>query len=425
MSTGSIETTRPEELRTPRRGWRTRWRWWLRVAEIRLRFVLLGLIALAVITQWERLRNVWERGRYAASGPAASSVAGDTEYFCPMDPGVLSAWPAICPICNMDLVQRQKHDAPLLPEGVVARMQLSPYRVQLAGIRTTEVTPDPLWHEIPVAGRLEVDSSKDRPAAEAVLCFDAVVSPSDHPFLRAAREAIVTSTNGAAAPATALLNEIDENEAPDVPRVHVRLSDQAGFAAGMFVRATIRISAGALEPAGSSQVLSVPQSSVVDHGDRQFVFVESMPGQFDAVPVRLGRRCGGRYPVLSGLRAGQRVATAGAFLIDAETRLNPSLAIAYFGANSASEASRAPEVRMTSRTRTRSASPLTAEQAALAAQQRICPVTELPLDSMGGPVPVIVEGRTVFLCCKACERKLRSDPAKYLSRLTGDDRSTH
>lgn len=56
-----------------------------------------------------------------------------------MDPGVVSVWPAICPICNMDLIVRKKADAEILPDGVLLRMQLSPYRVQLAGIRTSPV----------------------------------------------------------------------------------------------------------------------------------------------------------------------------------------------------------------------------------------------------------------------------------------------
>ena len=83
-------------------------------------------------------------------------------------------------------------------------------------------------------------------------------------------------------------------------------------------------------PAG--QVLSVPQSAVVDAGARKVVFVESMPGMFDGVEVVLGPRCGDSYPVVRGLEPGQRVAVAGAFLLDAETRLNPSLAAGYFGA---------------------------------------------------------------------------------------------
>ena len=40
------------------------------------------------------------------------------------------------------------------------------------------------------------------------------------------------------------------------------------------------------------QVLAVPQSAVVDSGDRKVVFVESMPGMFDGIEVVLGPRCG-------------------------------------------------------------------------------------------------------------------------------------
>ena len=53
---------------------------------------------------------------------------------------------------------------------------------------------------------------------------------------------------------------------------------------------------------------------------------------FDGVEVVLGPRCGDSYPVVRGLEPGQRVAVAGAFLLDAETRLNPSLVAGYFGA---------------------------------------------------------------------------------------------
>ena len=83
-------------------------------------------------------------------------------------------------------------------------------------------------------------------------------------------------------------------------------------------------------PAG--QVLTVPGSAVVDAGARKVVFVESMLGMFDGIEVVLGPRCGEDYPVVRGLEVGQRVAFAGAFLLDAETRLNPSLAAGYFGA---------------------------------------------------------------------------------------------
>ena len=46
----------------------------------------------------------------------------------------------------------------------------------------------------------------------------------------------------------------------------------------------------------------------------------------------------------------------------------------------------------------------------LIAAQEICPVTGEPLGSMGGPVKAKADGRTVFFCCKGCVGK-KLDPA--------------
>jgi Cu(I)/Ag(I) efflux system membrane fusion protein len=69
-------------------------------------------------------------------------------------------------------------------------------------------------------------------------------------------------------------------------------------------------------------VLSVPETAVIDGGDRKVVYVESQPGVFEGRQVVLGPRIGDRFPVLEGLSQGDKVAAAGAFLIDAESRLN-------------------------------------------------------------------------------------------------------
>jgi membrane fusion protein, copper/silver efflux system len=79
-----------------------------------------------------------------------------------------------------------------------------------------------------------------------------------------------------------------------------------------------------LEPPPQDQVLSVPESAVIDSGTRKIVYVESAPGVFDGREVVLGPRIGDRFPVLDGLAPGERVAADGAFLIDAESRINPS-----------------------------------------------------------------------------------------------------
>lgn len=52
-----------------------------------------------------------------------------------------------------------------------------------------------------------------------------------------------------------------------------------------------------------------------------------------------------------------------------------------------------------------------------ALKQKICPVADNPLGSMGAPYKVMVEGRDVFLCCEGCEEELKSNSAKYLAKL--------
>jgi len=48
------------------------------------------------------------------------------------------------------------------------------------------------------------------------------------------------------------------------------------------------------------------------------------------------------------------------------------------------------------------------------ARQTTCPVTDAQLGSMGAPVPVEVDGRTVYVCCAGCVEELRENPEKYL-----------
>ncbi len=129
------------DTQTGKQDHRSTVNFWLSALQVRLRMFGL-LVALATFfAVWPWMSAAWDRwlGKWQHSheDPAVSS---GTEFFCPMDPGVVSTWPAICPICHMDLIRRKKSDAQLLPEGVVARMQLSPYKLTLAGVRTVEVT---------------------------------------------------------------------------------------------------------------------------------------------------------------------------------------------------------------------------------------------------------------------------------------------
>lgn len=46
-----------------------------------------------------------------------------------------------------------------------------------------------------------------------------------------------------------------------------------------------------------------------------------------------------------------------------------------------------------------------------------CPVSGKKIDSMGGPLDVVMGNRLVRLCCKGCVKRLRQDPLKYLAKL--------
>ena len=382
-------------------------RWWIEVARVRLRFFLVVAIAGVIASQWPLLRAVWGRWTWAGHRHASGAVSSSHEYFCPMDAGVISVWPAICPICNMDLVPRKKMEAQILPEGVVARMQLSPYRIQLAGVRTSLIEPRTLKSEQTFTGVL-------RQAEEGTLGFDARIAESDVLLFSGTNTAEVQLVSRPElVSANVLLESVDEHH-------HTRfvMDNTKDLSVGDIVKATV-----ALSPLGEDAVLAVPESAVIDRGRERLVYVETMPGLFDGVAVELGRRCGGYYPVTTGLKAGQRVATAGAFLIDAETRLNPGLAAGYFGANQSDPKTRpsAPipsaETPLPVTNIKKPRQQLSHEDQGLVDKQRICPVTELALDSMGGPVPVMVSGKKIFVCCAGCTQRLKAEPEKYLSKL--------
>jgi hypothetical protein len=60
---------------------------------------------------------------------------------------------------------------------------------------------------------------------------------------------------------------------------------------------------------------------------------------------------------------------------------------------------------------------LSPEDRAAAEKQKICPVSDEPLGSMGTPIKVTVKGRDVFLCCAGCKKPIEEDPDKYLAKL--------
>lgn len=72
-------------------------------------------------------------------------------------------------------------------------------------------------------------------------------------------------------------------------------------------------------------VVAVPESSVLDTGNRQAVFVEKGQGRFEPREVKLGHRGDGYVEIRQGLAEGEPVVVSANFLIDAESNLKAAL----------------------------------------------------------------------------------------------------
>lgn len=68
--------------------------------------------------------------------------------------------------------------------------------------------------------------------------------------------------------------------------------------------------------------LAVPDSTILDSGLRQVVFVSLGEGRFEPRTVKPGRRAEGFTEILSGLDEGERVVAAANFMLDAESKLS-------------------------------------------------------------------------------------------------------
>jgi len=184
-----------------------------------------------------------------------------------------------------------------------------------------------------------------------------------------------------------------------------RQQTPSGFAkpipSGVATAAGARPSLVSHAPAAPPKTLAVPAEAVLTTGQRQLVYVERKPGEYHLVQPQLGPRAGDFYPVLAGLAEGERVVVRGNFLLDSQFQISgkPSLLNPPEDRESAALDQLSPEDRK------------------LALAQKICPVTDAKLGSMGTPYKVTLGNRAVFLCCKGCEGAVKKDPNGILRKL--------
>ena len=64
---------------------------------------------------------------------------------------------------------------------------------------------------------------------------------------------------------------------------------------------------------------------------------------------------------------------------------------------------------------------LSEEDRLLAEKQKICLVGGEALGSMGAPEKLDVDGTTIFICCRACEREILTNKEKYIELVKGTE----
>ncbi|MCM8803440.1 MAG: efflux RND transporter periplasmic adaptor subunit, partial [Candidatus Omnitrophica bacterium] len=104
------------------------------------------------------------------------------------------------------------------------------------------------------------------------------------------------------------------NEKTRTIKVRIEISNPEGkLKPGMFGHSILKINLG--------KKLSIPATAPLLTGKRAIVYVEIKPNVFEGREVVLGQRAGDFYPVVSGLKAGEKVVTRGNFKIDASLQI--------------------------------------------------------------------------------------------------------
>lgn len=102
-------------------------------------------------------------------------------------------------------------------------------------------------------------------------------------------------------------------------RVRIELANPEGLLfANMY--AEVEIATGSRDAA-----VTVPDSAVIDTGDRRVVIVDKGEGRFEPRDVTLGTRGDGMVEIADGVAEGDRVVVSANFLIDAESNLKAAL----------------------------------------------------------------------------------------------------
>ena len=437
----------------------TRWQKFrivFKVAELRLRFIALMALTGLVFGYWDTIWNYYEKWKRPAAEHAA--VSAGVEYYCPMHPSVVQEEAGNCPICGMPLSRRSKGEMQSLPEGVTARVQLAPFRIAQAGIRTVEAAYTPMSESLTTVGFVTFDerrlariSSKIKGMArvEKLLVnftgtFVEVGEPLAElysPELYQATRELLLARNTAAErsnPQTSLGQSLQGNKSDLVALARDKLAlwgitpEQVNE---ILAKGKAEYRAPILAPlCGFVVRKNIVEGQYVTEGEAMFevadlshVWVQAQIYEDQFAHVREGQAVEATvnaYPgeVFRGkvafidpvLNPATRTVNVRYDLANVDLKLRPGMyatvTLKTPVADSPLFQARTPGGKSPEKLiRTASMTPK---------EQKVCPVTGAKLGSMGDPISVEVESRKIWVCCAGCPPKLKAEPARYLAALS-------
>jgi Cu(I)/Ag(I) efflux system membrane fusion protein len=444
---------------TPRTRWQ-KFRLVVKVVELRLRFIGLMAATALVFAYWDTIWNRYDKWMRPAG--ASHVVASGIEYFCPMHPSVVQDAMGSCPICGMPLAKRKKGEKSILPEGVTARVKLTPMGVTQAGIRTVEVGYAPLVQTLTTIGSVAFDERRMANIVSKVPGKSRV-------------ETLHVNFTGQDVEAGQPLAELYSPElsqaiqellnANALAEQDARPQTAAGLSLLSDRREMVRASGEKLRRWGITQA-QIDEILKQGKADFKFTILSPISGHVFKKNVVEGQEVAEGYPMfeiadlhtvwvqaqvyehqLGLIHVGQAVeASVEAFPgktfpgkvefvqphLDPATRTvdvrfaldNPGHRLRP-GMFASVTVKIAVADMPNFRTRAAAKPPSAAQGRAPGLtpdEQKICPVTTLKLGAMGDPILVEVEGQKIWTCCSACPPKLKAQPAKYLPRLAAPPR---
>ncbi|MDX1924882.1 MAG: efflux RND transporter periplasmic adaptor subunit [Pirellulaceae bacterium] len=412
-----------------------------RMVEVRLRFIAILVGLGLVIGYWDAIENYWDRFTRPTASTGMTSGT-DSEYYCPMDPAVIrdglepNGTVPKCGICGMPLSLRKKGSPTILPPGIVGRVTLTANKVRMAGIRTSEISLRPMVQTIRTVGNVDYE---ERRRQNVVSRFGGYVEKLliDKTFVPVSKGDPVAEIYSpelfAAAQELKIASEFSDSQMRQAAREKIQLLGVADSEIDAMLQSNDRSSFRMLVRSPASGIVikkMIQQGSTITAGQVLFEVVDisimrieadvferdlstlhlgqSIVATIESLPNReFSGKLGLIYPELNRRTRTNRVQ----FELDNEDGLLRSGMFASIRIDTAVQ-----DTELFHELTTTSTSKNTDPEVAIA-KQKVCPVTGAKLGSMGKPLPVDIEGRTVFICCAGCEKKLKEDPKKFVSRI--------